>query len=73
MLCLEFFVAAKATVRLVRGLAADAAGVDHHHIGLFGLIGLDIGMLAKKLGHDLGITLIHLAAKGFNVEKLGHA
>jgi hypothetical protein len=30
-------------------------------------------MLAKKLGHDLGITLIHLAAKGFYVKKLGHA
>jgi hypothetical protein len=63
---------AEVAVELVVGVLPDAAGVEHHHIGL-GIAGSRnqaVGL--EETGDALGVVLVHLAPEGAHGVGAGH-
>jgi hypothetical protein len=52
---------------LVLGLLADRAGVHEDEIGVGGVLGQLVALLAKQAGHPLRVVLVHLTAVGDDV------
>ena len=52
---------------LVLGLLPHDAGVEHHHVGVFGAFGWGVTQALQARGHALGVRYVHLAADGPNV------
>ena len=57
-------------IQLFTGLFADVAGVQKHHIRLFGSVGQHIAIRDHGLGHPLAVIDIHLTAIGFDEQLL---
>ena len=63
--------AAKVGIQLFRGFLADVAGVEKHHIRIFGGLGQHIALRAHRFGHALAVIDVHLAAIGLDEELFG--
>ena len=63
---------AERAVQLVVGVLANAAGVEHHHVGV-GLVGdRDVVVVFEQAGDSLGVVLVHLTPKGVDDVAAGH-
>jgi hypothetical protein len=51
-------------------LVADGAGIVEHQVGLFDRLHLPIAFLQQRPHNLFGVVDVHLAAKGFEVERL---
>ena len=67
--CLE---AAQGPVELLVGVLPDAAGVEHHDVGLAHVVGLLHAVGHEHAGQALGVVLVHLAPERADDEGLGH-
>src|SRR3569832_2714974 len=72
-LVLDLLEAAKLGIDLLRCLLADMAGVEDHHVGIFGDLGRAIADRRQQLRHAGGIVDVHLAAIGLDEELLHEA
>ena len=63
---------AKEAENLLLGLGSNGTGVQQDKIRLFHVKNRSIATGSEKLLHDLGVTLVHLAAKGFYKHTLIH-
>ena len=66
---------AEGAVELVVGVLPDAAGVEHHHVGVVDAVGRDQPVGLEQPRDPLGVVLVHLAPEGADEEaaRLGHA
>ena len=55
-------------VKLVVGVLADTAGVEHDNVGLFEVISAEHAFACEHRGDALGVVLVHLAPEGANEE-----
>ena len=63
---------AERAVELVVGVLADAAGVEHDHVGLVRPLGGLQTVGLEQAGDALGVVLVHLAPEGANEIGAGH-
>ncbi len=64
---------AQPRVQLLLGALADAASVDHDHVGVGGLRGGFEAGLLQEPRHPLGVVEVHLAAERFDEVRTRHA
>jgi hypothetical protein len=58
--------------KLLVGVLPDAAGVEHHDIGLAHVVGLPHAVGHEHAGQALGVVLVHLAPECADDKALGH-
>ena len=63
-LCLHGLEPAQSAVQLVVGVLADAAGVEHHHVGILQDGGALVPVALEQARDPLGVVLVHLAPEG---------
>ena len=70
---LEGLELTEVAVELVVGVLADAAGVEHHHVGIVDAGGRAQAVGLEQAGDALGVVLVHLAPEGaHHVRLVGH-
>ena len=63
---------AQGAVQLVVGVLPDAAGVEHHDVGVLQDGGALVPVVLEQPGDPLGIVLVHLAPEGADGVGSGH-
>ena len=69
---LERLEVTERAVELVVGVLADAAGVEHHDIGVVDRVGRRHAVGLEQPGDALGVVLVHLTPEGADQVPLGH-